>query len=46
MVGNTCFDMPALPQNIEEYRVWIQSNLDFVERRNRRIARFIGSDGC
>lgn len=42
-LGDVCFDKPALPQNVDEYRIWIQSNLDFVEKRNRRIASFVGS---
>lgn len=45
-LGDVCFDTPALPKDVDEYRIWIQSNLDFVERRNRHIARFVESGMC
>ena len=35
------FEMYPYPRNREEYLRWIQCNLDFVEKRNARIASFL-----
>ena len=42
-LGDMSFDTPALPKDVDEYRIWINANIDFVDRRNRRIASFVGS---
>ena len=35
------FEYEPFPRDREEYLRWIQCNLDFVEKRNARIASFI-----
>ena len=42
-LGDMDFDTPALPRDVDEYRIWIDANMDFVRRRNRRIASFVES---
>ena len=42
-LGDMGFDTPALPKDVDEYRIWIDANMDFVRRRNRRIASFVES---
>ena len=40
-VGNLDFKTPPLPKDVDEYAQWIHNNIDFVDRRNARIAEFI-----
>jgi hypothetical protein len=35
------FDTNPIPKTVEDYLGFIDRELDFVERRNRRIGRFI-----
>ena len=42
-LGNEPFEDDPLPENVEDYLSWIRSNLDFVEKRNRRIGRFLST---
>ena len=37
------FGRDPFPRGRDEYMVWIQKNLEFVERRNRRIEQFLNS---
>lgn len=39
------FDGAPLPRTVEEYMSWMDANLDFVERRNRRISDLARSMG-
>ena len=39
------FDGDPLPRTVDEYMSWIDVNLDFVERRNRRISDLSRSTG-
>ncbi len=34
------FQKDPFPRDVDEYMEWIGCNLDFVEKRNRRIERF------
>ena len=38
------FESDPLPRDVSEYMGWIDSNLDFVERRNRRIEGLFKTD--
>jgi len=37
------FCRDPFPRDRDEYLLWIQRNLEFVEKRNRRIEAFLGS---
>lgn len=45
-VGDLDFRTPPLPGDVDEYIQWIHNNLEFVDRRNARIKRFIGTGVC
>ena len=45
-VGDLDFRTPPLPKDVDEYMQWIHNNLEFVDRRNARIKRFIGTNSC
>lgn len=38
------FTSMPMPKNLEEYNDWINTQLDFVEKRGRRIADYCGKD--
>lgn len=40
-INDLDFDTPALPKDSHEYSIWMQANMDFVEKRNKRIDSFI-----
>lgn len=40
-LGNGEFNLSPLPQTVEEYLLWIENELKFVERRNERIKNAI-----
>lgn len=39
MIGSSDLSTPALAQSVEEYNLWLERQLDFVQRRNRRIQK-------
>ena len=39
LLGDDKFTTPALAQTAEEYRQWLEAQLDFVTKRNERISR-------
>jgi len=41
LMGNDDMSTPALAQSAEEYRQWLDVQLDFVARRNERIKAFV-----
>lgn len=43
-MGDGAFDANPLPQTVSDYLKWIEAELDFVEKRNARIAAFC--DAC
>lgn len=42
-LGNEPFEDDSLPHTVDDYLSWIRSNLDFVEKRNHRIGRFLSA---
>ena len=43
--GTNDFTRKALPQNKDEYMKWYKATLDFIEKRNQRIAAWVKSEG-
>ena len=41
-LGNGDFEADPLPQSVEEYLHWIDSQMTFLQKRNRRIAEVYG----
>ncbi len=42
-IDTPLFEKDPFPRGRDEYMVWIQRNLEFVERRNRRIEAFLST---
>lgn len=40
MMGTNDLSTPALAQTVEEYRLWLERQLDFVNKRNMRIRQY------
>ena len=40
-IGNGVFDSHPLPHNAEEYITWIEKELSFVKKRNKRIKEMV-----
>lgn len=43
MIGTKKLSTPALAQSVDEYRLWLERQLDFVHRRNSRIKEAMAS---
>jgi hypothetical protein len=41
----TLFDSKPMPKTLDEYQMWIDSQIDFVTKRGRRIEEYIHK-GC
>lgn len=44
-LDNRVFGEDPLPKTVEEYLLWMNSQLEFVQKRNERIAEFCGAKG-
>ena len=42
-IDTSLFERDPFPRDRDEYMRWIQRNLEFVERRNRRIEAFLST---
>ena len=42
-IDTPLFEKDPFPRGRDEYMLWIQRNLEFVERRNRRIEAFLST---
>ena len=45
-IDTPLFEKDPFPKDKDEYMQWIQRNLEFVERRNRRIEAFLSTAEC
>lgn len=43
MMGTNDLSTPALAQTVEEYQLWLERQLDFVNNRNMRISQYCSS---
>lgn len=43
-LGNGEFELNPLPKTIQEYLLWIENELDFVEKRNKRIQKILSTN--
>lgn len=39
LIGNSDLSTPALAQTVDEYRLWLERQLEFVKNRNERISK-------
>ena len=39
LIGNGNFEINPFPKTINEYLTWINNQLEFVDKRNKRIER-------